>query len=92
MPTFIRNAFSYLILTLAAAFTLMLFIPARYYAAPPITAIASIAHATTSVARPRHLRSWHPTTLGSVDKQTASRGMLVLMLVQTQTQGSRVSQ
>jgi hypothetical protein len=95
MPTFLRDTFSYLILTLAAAFTLMVFIPPRFYAvsvAPAIPAIASIAQSTTQVARPRHYRSWHPAAPQSVDRHTAAAAMLALMLVQTQTQGSPPSQ
>lgn len=86
MPTSLRNPFSYFILTLAAAFTLMLFIPARFYAvsvAPATPAIASIAQSTTRVARSRHHRSWRPATLESVDRHTAAGAMLALMLVRT---------
>jgi cobalamin biosynthesis protein CobD/CbiB len=92
MPTLIRDTFSYLVLTLAAAFTVMVFIPARFYAvgvAPPTPAIASIAQSTIQVARPRHHRSWHPAAPESVDGHTAAAAMLALMLVKTQTQGSQ---
>jgi hypothetical protein len=95
MPTFLRNTCSCLILMLAAAFTLMVFIPARFYTvsvAPATPAIASIAQSTTLVARPRHHRSWHPATLESVDRHTVAGMMLALMLVQTQAQGSQLSQ
>jgi hypothetical protein len=87
MPAFLRNTFSCLILTLAAAFTLMVFIPARFYTlsvAPATPAIASIAQSTTLVARPRHHRSWRPAIQESVDRHAAVGTMLALMLVQTQ--------
>jgi hypothetical protein len=85
MPTFLRDAFSYSILTLAAAFTLMIFIPAKFYAvsvAAATPAIASVAQSTTRVARPRHHPSWHPATVERIDRHAAAGAMLTLMIVQ----------
>jgi hypothetical protein len=93
MPTFLRDTFSYLILALAAAFTLMIFIPPRFYAvsvAPATPAIASTALSTTQVAPPRHQRSSH-LALERFDRHSAAAGMLALMFVKTQAQGDQPS-
>jgi hypothetical protein len=95
MPAFLRHAFSYMSLTLAAAFTLMLFIPARFFAPSVVSAapmITSTADATTRVVRPRHHRPSHPATRESVDRRTAAGAMLALVLVRTQAQRDEPSQ
>jgi hypothetical protein len=89
MPAFLRHAFSYFSLTLAAAFTLMLFIPARFFAISVVSAtpvITSTADPTTKTVHPRHLRPSHPATHESADRRTAAGAMLALVLVRTQAQ------